>query len=161
VPYHFQDKAVIGAADVPLRLLDCLGFTIPVCFFAELELVAFGVVLGLRFGGGGGFGAGFNTGEDRNAVGDGIVIVSILTVSYIGPSTSLEMARANTIYTRSNRCVVCVSRTFSVGGNFPHREVRSVSCFAIIGGRLRDCQKENVESICPRTPKFSEQLPRN
>lgn len=118
----------MGAADVPLRLLDCLGFTIPACFFAEPELEAFDVVVGLRFGGGGGFGAGFNTGEDRNADGDGIVIVSILTVSYIGPSTMLEMARANTICTRPNRCVVCVSRTLSRGGNFPHGEVRSASC---------------------------------
>jgi hypothetical protein len=83
--------------------------------------MAFDVVVGLRFGGGGGFGAGFNTGEDRNAVGDGIVIVSILTISYIGPSTMLEMARANTICTRSNRCVVCVSRTLCHGGNLPLR----------------------------------------
>lgn len=33
------------------------------------------------FGGGGGSGAGFRTGEDRKAVGDGITIVSIL-ISY-------------------------------------------------------------------------------
>jgi hypothetical protein len=37
-------------------------------------------VEGLRFAGGGS-GAGLSTGEDRKAVGDGIVIVSILIAS--------------------------------------------------------------------------------
>jgi hypothetical protein len=84
-------------ADVPLRLLDCLGFTIPACFFAEFA--AFDVVEGLRFGGGGGSGAGFKTGEDRKAVGDGIVIVSILTISYADPSTVLSRTTASTTCT--------------------------------------------------------------
>jgi hypothetical protein len=39
------------------------------------------VVEGLRFGGGGGSGAGFKTGEERNADGDGIDIVSIVAAS--------------------------------------------------------------------------------
>jgi hypothetical protein len=54
-----------------------LGFDMPFCFLAVFaDLV---VVVGLRFegGGGGGFGAGFMTGEDRKADGDGIVMVSI------------------------------------------------------------------------------------
>jgi hypothetical protein len=133
-----------------------LGFTIPVCFFAELELVAFDVVVGLRFGGGGGggFGAGFNTGEDRNAVGDGIVIVSILTISYIGPSTMLEMARANTICTRSNRCVVCVSRTLSRGGNFPLGEgVRSVSCLLSLVAASRWLPEGKCGEHLPENPE--------
>jgi len=50
----------------------------PFCFFGVLA--GLGAVEGLRFGGGG-IGAGFNTGEERKADGDGIVIVSILTVS--------------------------------------------------------------------------------
>lgn len=48
--------------------------------------MALGAV-GLRFGGGGS-GAGLITGEERKAVGEGIVIVSILTVSYTGTSTT-------------------------------------------------------------------------
>lgn len=72
-------------SNIPLRLLDCLGFDIPFCFFAVLADL--GVAVGLRFGGGGGSGAGFNTGEERKADGDGIVIVSILTVSYRDTST--------------------------------------------------------------------------
>lgn len=61
----------------PLRLLDCLGFVIPFCFF--VVFAGFVVVVDFRFGGGGGggFGAGFITGEDRKADGDGIVMVSI------------------------------------------------------------------------------------
>jgi hypothetical protein len=57
--------------------LDCLGFAIPFCFLAVFA--DFVVVVDFRFGagGGGGFGAGFVTGEDRNADGDGIVMVSI------------------------------------------------------------------------------------
>jgi hypothetical protein len=117
--------------------------------------VAFDVVVGLRFGGGGGggFGAGFNTGEDRNAVGDGIVIVSILTVSYIGPSTMLEMARANTICTRSNRCVVCVSRTLSRGGNFPLGEVRSVSCLLSLVARFVVAVRRKMWRASAREPR--------
>ncbi len=46
------------------------------CLLAGLRAVD-----GLRFGGEEGFGAGFKTGEERNADGDGIVIVSILTIS--------------------------------------------------------------------------------
>lgn len=66
----------------PLRLLDCLGFTIPAGFFAVTAGLV--VVEGLRLGvggGGGGSGAGLRTGEERKADGDGIVIVSILKVS--------------------------------------------------------------------------------
>jgi hypothetical protein len=118
--------------------------------------VAFDVVVGLRFGGGGGggSGAGFNTGEDRNAVGDGIVIVSILTISYIGPSTMLEMARANTICTRSNRCVVCVSRTLSRGGNFPLGEgVRSVSCLLSLVAASRWLPEGKCGEHLPENPE--------
>lgn len=64
---------------IPLRLLDCLGFTIPDGFL--VVTVFFVAVEGLRLGGGGGSGAGLSTGEDRKADGDGIVIVSILTIS--------------------------------------------------------------------------------
>ncbi len=65
-----------------MRLLDCLGFTIPAGFFAVTAGLV--VVDGLRLGvggGGGGSGAGFRMGEARKADGDGIVIVSILRVS--------------------------------------------------------------------------------
>lgn len=51
----------------------------PFCVFAVLA--GLGAVEGLRFGGEEGFGAAFKTGEERNADGDGIVIVSILTIS--------------------------------------------------------------------------------
>lgn len=69
----------------PLRLLDCLGFVTPVevldgpedCFavvglcFCDVVLVEGGSL------------ADWTTGEDRNADGDGIVIVSILNQSYV------------------------------------------------------------------------------
>jgi hypothetical protein len=57
--------------------LDCLGFVIPVSFFAEV-LDAFEVDCFRFFGGGGGLGAGVIIGDERNADGEGIVIVSIL-----------------------------------------------------------------------------------
>jgi hypothetical protein len=77
--YHSQDKTGTCLLNIPLRLLDCLGFEMPFCFFGVLA--GLGAVDGLRFGGEGAFGAGFKTGEERNADGDGIVIVSILTTS--------------------------------------------------------------------------------
>ena len=76
--YQSHDKTRTCLPHIPLRLLDCLGFNMPFCFFGVLA--GLGAVEGLRFGGGG-IGAGFNTGEERKADGDGIVIVSILTVS--------------------------------------------------------------------------------
>jgi hypothetical protein len=53
----------------------------------------------------------------------------------------------------------------SRGGNFPHGEVRSLSWLlslvvAACGERRGGCQKENVERIRPRTPNFSDRLPR-
>jgi hypothetical protein len=80
LPYHFQDKTT---PNIPLRLLDCLGLTILLCFLVELAV--FVVVVGLGFfgGGGGGFGEGLITGFDRKAVGDGIVIVSIFIVAIL------------------------------------------------------------------------------
>lgn len=62
-----------------MRLLDCLGFTTPAGFFPPAAV--FVEVVGLRFGGGGGSEAGCKTGEDRNAVGDGMVMVSISTIA--------------------------------------------------------------------------------
>jgi hypothetical protein len=86
--YHCQDKTTTDAPNVPLRLLDCLGLETPFCFFVGLaDLV---VVEGLRFGGGGGSGAGFKTGEERKADGDGIVMVSILTASVWDTSTRAQ-----------------------------------------------------------------------
>ena len=67
----------------------------PVCFFVGLADLF--VVAGLRFGGGGGSGAGFMTGEERKADGDGIVIVSILTASYTATWTVVETVRLNRI----------------------------------------------------------------
>lgn len=58
---------------------------------------------GLRFGGGGGSGAGFKTGEARKAVGDGMVIVSIVTASYTGEKTSTF---AFVIYTQMQKIYV-------------------------------------------------------
>jgi hypothetical protein len=84
-PYRCQDKTSYCRPNLPLRLLDCLGFDIPSCFFVIFAGLA--VVEGLRFGGGGGSGAGFKTGEERNADGDGIDIVSIVTASYTDTST--------------------------------------------------------------------------
>lgn len=85
-PYHSQDKLPRNRKDLPLRLFDCLGFTIPLCFFGVgLDLWA---EAGLRLGGGGGSGAGFRTGEVRKAVGDGMVIVSIVRVSCTDEKTS-------------------------------------------------------------------------
>jgi hypothetical protein len=81
--------------NLPLRLFDCLGFSVPLCFF--VALTGFVVVVGLRFGGGGGSGACFNTGEDRKADGDGIVIVSILTASYTDTSTLARAVRLDVI----------------------------------------------------------------
>jgi hypothetical protein len=84
--------------------LDCLGFTTPFCFFVVLADLF--VVEDLRFGGGGS-GAGFMTGEDRKADGDGIVIVSILTASYTATWTILETMMLNIIPWRwSYGCVV-------------------------------------------------------
>jgi hypothetical protein len=81
--------------NIPLRLLDCLGFDILSCFLVVLtDLV---VVEGLRFGGGGGSGAGFKTGEERNADGDGIVMVSILTGSYPDTSTLAQMETVDAV----------------------------------------------------------------
>lgn len=81
-----SDKPTLPPADLPLRLLDCLGFTIPFCFFAVFAGFVAGVVF--RFGGGG-FGAGFITGEDRKADGDGIVMVSIVRESCVETSMML------------------------------------------------------------------------
>ena len=75
---------------IPLRLLDCFGFIIPLCFL--VVFVDFVVVVCFRFGGGGGgFGAGFITGEDRKADGDGIVMVSIFRNSCVATSMMLLM----------------------------------------------------------------------
>ena len=63
-----------------MRLLDCLGLTRLVCFLVELAVF---VGFGFFGGGGGGFGEGLITGLDRNAVGDGIVIVSIFIVAIL------------------------------------------------------------------------------
>ena len=79
--------------NVPLRLLDCLGFDMPFCFLGVLADL--GAVEGLRFGGGGGSGAGLITGDERNADGDGIVIVSILTASC---RDALALAQTETLY---------------------------------------------------------------
>jgi hypothetical protein len=78
-PYHPQDKSTKRVKRIPFRLLDCLGFTTPDGFFAVTVL--FVVVCVLRLGRGGGSGAGLRTGDERKAVGEGIVIVSILRVS--------------------------------------------------------------------------------
>jgi hypothetical protein len=81
-PYQTHDKGMPNFADIPLRILDCLGLTIPVFFFgAAVEDLGRG---GLRFGTGGGSGAGLMTGEDRKAVGDGMVMVSIVITSCTG-----------------------------------------------------------------------------
>ncbi len=77
--YHCQDKTRTYAPNIPLRLLDCLGFTIPVGFLDGAAVFVGGA--GLRFGGGGS-GAGFKTGSERNEVGLGIVMVSISITSY-------------------------------------------------------------------------------
>jgi hypothetical protein len=74
--YQTQDKGTPNSANLPLRLLDCLGLTIPVFFFVPVVDAFEGG--GLRLGAGGGSGAGLMTGEVRKAVGDGIVIVSIV-----------------------------------------------------------------------------------
>jgi hypothetical protein len=83
--------------DIPLRLFDCLGFAIPFCVL--VVFADFVVAEGFRFGGGGGggSGAGFITGEDRNADGDGIVMVSIFRNSCVETSMMLLMASSNRI----------------------------------------------------------------
>jgi hypothetical protein len=156
-PYHCHDKTSLRMCNVPLRLLDCLGLDIPFCFFAVL--VDLGVAVGLRFGGGGGSGAGFTTGEERKADGDGIVIVSILTISYRDTSTIARQGAAIYPVRRSWRCVVGIKSTLSrdlaeaagIGGS------RCPDCKAVIGGLpVAVCQKQNVET---RPPNLSEQLP--
>lgn len=67
-----------------MRLLVCLGLIIPAFFFAGCA--GLGGAVGLRFAGGGS-GAGLRTGEARKAVGDGIVMVSIVRASYRETST--------------------------------------------------------------------------
>jgi len=109
-----------------LRLLDCLGLTIPFCFLTVVTGLV--VVVTFRFGGGGGSGAGFNTGDERNAEGDGIVIVSILTVSYTDTSTALEPVMLNTLSRRRSwGCVVEVQLTLLSCGEIPHGQVKFVS----------------------------------
>lgn len=54
---------------------------IPVGFLGGAAVFVVGG--GLRLGGRGGSGAGLRTGEFKNAVGDGITIVSILITFYI------------------------------------------------------------------------------
>jgi hypothetical protein len=76
--YHGQDKGIPNSPNVPLRLLDCLGLTMPTFLFGLVVDVLEGG--GLRLGAGGGSGAGLMIGEVRKAVGDGIVIVSIVIV---------------------------------------------------------------------------------
>jgi hypothetical protein len=75
--YQSDDKTMERESDIPFRLLDCLGFVMPVSFFAE-GLDAFEVDCFRFLGGGAGLGAGVMTGEERKADGEGIVIVSIL-----------------------------------------------------------------------------------
>jgi hypothetical protein len=81
-----------------------LGLTIPVFFFGPVADDLEGG--GLRFGTGGGSGAGLMTGEAvRKAVGDGIVIVSIViawctdtwtdSASNISPEDLLVAGRRN------------------------------------------------------------------
>jgi hypothetical protein len=128
--------------NVPLRLLDCLGLDIAFCFFAVL--VDLGVAVGLRFGGGGGSGAGFTTGEERKAEGDGIVIVSILTISYRDTSTLARQVAAIYPVRRSWRCVVEIKSTLSrdlaeaagIGGS------RCLDSKAVIGGLPVACLSE-------------------
>jgi hypothetical protein len=65
-----------------LRLLDCFGFGIPSAGFASVLEAVEGLLLfvfrcGAALVGADSF-AGGTTGDDRNAVGDGMVIVSIV-----------------------------------------------------------------------------------
>jgi len=82
--YHCHDKRPSRSIFSPLRLFDCLGLTIPAFFFAGAA--GLGRAVAFRFAGGGS-GAGLRTGEARKAVGDGIVMVSIVTASYRETST--------------------------------------------------------------------------
>jgi hypothetical protein len=91
--------------DVPLRLFDCFGFSAPSVFL--IFFAGFGVVVAFRFAGGGrGFGTALITGELRNAVGDGIVMVSIFRASCKG--TSAILVRENLGILSGRRCVGCV-----------------------------------------------------
>jgi len=86
--YQCQDKRTQNCTNIPLRLLDCLGFAIPFCALGAFA--DFGVVVFFRFEGGGGgdgcgagagAGAGLITGELKKTDGEGIVIVSISSIS--------------------------------------------------------------------------------
>ncbi len=97
--YLREDKTTILPADVPLRLLDCLGFAMPLCFFSALADLVVAVDLRFRDGaeGCGGFGAGFRTGEERKTDGDGIVMVSIVRNSCVEASMMLAMGCRETM----------------------------------------------------------------
>lgn len=85
--------------NIPLRLLDCLGFDMTFCFF--VVLADLGVAEGLRFGGGGGSRPGLSTGDERNADGEGIVIVSILAAPCADTST---LAQTETVAVVPHEC---------------------------------------------------------
>jgi hypothetical protein len=77
--YYKQDKGAGNSRhNIPLRLLDCFGFTTPLSFLIvvdvfELEVFRFFVGEGKA-----GSGSSLKSGEAaRKAVGDGMVIVSI------------------------------------------------------------------------------------
>lgn len=71
---RYEDEDILS---LPFRLFDCLGLLIPFSFFEDWEVDGLEVDCFLFLGGGGGSGAGLRTGEERNADGEGIVIVSI------------------------------------------------------------------------------------
>lgn len=76
---NIEDKRAQSFMNIPLRLLDCLGFVPPLDAFGTFASCF--ALVDLHFGGavvGGGF-AGWITGDDKKADGDGIVIVSILS----------------------------------------------------------------------------------
>lgn len=106
--YHGYDKPTGTVADVPLRLLDCLGLMMPVFFFAGAAGLLEAGGLGFFLGGGG---SGAGAGEARNAVGDGIVIVSIVTASCRETSTApgAVLAGARSLWCGEGRVVVEVA----------------------------------------------------
>jgi hypothetical protein len=88
--------------NILLRLFNYFGFSALSVFL--IFFIGFGVVVAFRFiGGGRGFSIALITGELRNVVGDGIVMVSIFRASYKG--TSMILVYKNLGIVSSRRCV--------------------------------------------------------
>lgn len=79
IPQPQQRRRPRYREGLPLRLLDCFGFT--AAFACLLAVPVLLTATGFGGGRGGGSGAGFSTGEATKAVGDGMGIVSIAPVS--------------------------------------------------------------------------------